>query len=51
VLPHVTYQDVDEAIAWLGKTFGFCEHYRYGDATSGARGQRDPGETYWNLAP
>jgi hypothetical protein len=24
VLPHVAYQDVDEAIAWLSKTFGFA---------------------------
>ncbi len=31
VLPHVFYQDVAEAIAWLTKTFGFIEHYRYGD--------------------
>jgi predicted enzyme related to lactoylglutathione lyase/uncharacterized glyoxalase superfamily protein PhnB len=37
VLPHVSYQDVDEAIAWLGKAFGFSEHYRYGDPTSGAQ--------------
>jgi uncharacterized glyoxalase superfamily protein PhnB len=37
VLPHVMYQDVDEAIAWLSKTFGFSEHYRYGDPTSGAQ--------------
>src|SRR5258708_38339718 len=31
VLPHVVYQDVAEAIAWLTKTFGFREHYRYGE--------------------
>ncbi len=37
VLPHVMYQDVDEAIAWLSKAFGFSEHYRYGDPTSGAQ--------------
>jgi len=37
LLPHVMYQDVDEAIAWLGKTFGFSEHYRYGAPTSGAQ--------------
>lgn len=37
VLPHVVYQDVDEAIAWLSKTFGFSEHYRYGHPTSGAQ--------------
>lgn len=37
VLPHVMYQDVDTAIAWLSRTFGFCEHYRYGHPTSGAQ--------------
>ena len=37
VLPHVTYQNVDEAIAWLTKTFKFSEHYRYGNPTSGAQ--------------
>ena len=30
VLPHVFYQDVVAAIDWLSKTFGFVEHYRYG---------------------
>lgn len=37
VLPHVVYQDVAEAAAWLSKTFGFREHYRYGDPASGAQ--------------
>ncbi len=37
VLPHVIYQDVEKAIAWLNKTFGFSEHYRYGDPVSGAQ--------------
>jgi uncharacterized glyoxalase superfamily protein PhnB len=40
VLPHVVYQNVAEAIAWLTKTFGFIEHYRYGGdggAISGAQ--------------
>ena len=37
VLPHVTYQNVDEAITWLTTTFGFSEHYRYGNPTSGAQ--------------
>jgi len=37
VLPHVTYQDLSEAIAWLIRTFGFTEHYRYGDPISGAQ--------------
>ena len=31
VLPHITYQDVARALAWLSRTFGFIEHYRYGD--------------------
>ncbi len=31
VLPHVVYRDVAEAIDWLTKTFGFEEHYRYGE--------------------
>jgi uncharacterized glyoxalase superfamily protein PhnB len=30
LLPHIAYQDVVETIAWLTKTFGFTEHYRYG---------------------
>jgi uncharacterized glyoxalase superfamily protein PhnB len=31
------YRDVEAAIAWLGKAFGFSEHYRYGDPVSGAQ--------------
>ncbi len=40
VLPHICYRDVAEAIDWLTKTFGFREHYRYGEpggAVSGAQ--------------
>jgi uncharacterized glyoxalase superfamily protein PhnB len=37
ILPHVVYQDVAGAIAWLTKTFGFTEHYRYGDPAQGAQ--------------
>lgn len=37
VLPHVVYQNLADAIAWLNKTFGFAEHYRYGDPVSGAQ--------------
>jgi predicted enzyme related to lactoylglutathione lyase len=37
VLPHVVYQDVDEAMSWLNQAFGFVEHYRYGSPTSGAQ--------------
>ncbi len=31
VLPHIAYEDVAEALAWLSSTFGFAEHYRYGE--------------------
>jgi uncharacterized glyoxalase superfamily protein PhnB len=37
VLPHVMYQDLPAAIAWLGKAFGFVEHYHYGEPMSGAQ--------------
>jgi len=37
VLPHVTYSDVEAAIHWLSRVFGFAEHYRYGDAPDGAQ--------------
>jgi predicted enzyme related to lactoylglutathione lyase len=37
ILPHVFYRDVTEAVAWLSKTFGFKEHYRYGQPVSGAQ--------------
>jgi len=38
VLPHVLYRNLPDALAWLTKTFGFTEHYRYGDPLSGAQG-------------
>ncbi len=31
VLPHITYQNVADALPWLTKAFGFSEHYRYGE--------------------
>lgn len=37
VLPHVAYHDVEEAVAWLNRAFGFVEHYRHGDPVSGAQ--------------
>jgi uncharacterized glyoxalase superfamily protein PhnB len=37
ILPHVIYQDLPAAIDWLTRTFGFTEHYRYGDPISGAQ--------------
>lgn len=37
VAPHVSYRDLEEAIAWLTRAFGFGEHFRYGDPISGAQ--------------
>ena len=31
------YKDLPAAIGWLSETFGFVEHYRYGDPVSGAQ--------------
>jgi uncharacterized glyoxalase superfamily protein PhnB len=31
LLPHVCYRNVEDALAWLSKAFGFVEHYRYGE--------------------
>ncbi len=44
VLPHVVYQNLAEAFAWLKRAFGFEEYYRYGgDPPSG--GQMWAGKT------
>jgi uncharacterized glyoxalase superfamily protein PhnB len=37
ILPHLTYRNVAEAIAWLTTVFGFTEHYRYGEPAQGAQ--------------
>jgi uncharacterized glyoxalase superfamily protein PhnB len=37
LLPHLVYDDVGEAISWLGRAFGFTEHYRYGENPDGAQ--------------
>ena len=37
MIAHVVYKDVEEAIAWLTKVFGFRENYRYGDRVDGAQ--------------
>jgi uncharacterized glyoxalase superfamily protein PhnB len=37
ILPHLSYRDVAEAIAWLSRAFGLVEHYRYGDPVNGAQ--------------
>ena len=36
MLAHVFYPDVVAAIKWLSDTFGFAEHYRYGEPVAGA---------------
>jgi len=37
VLPHLTYKDLPKAIEWLTATFGFVEHFRYGEPVQGAQ--------------
>ena len=37
ILPHILYQHLQSAIDWLGRTFGFVEHFRYGNPPSGAQ--------------
>jgi hypothetical protein len=37
ILPHITYQNVTAAVDWLAKSFGFTEHYRYGERAQGAQ--------------
>lgn len=37
VLPHLVYENVAGAIAWLTAAFGFTEHYRYGQPAQGAQ--------------
>lgn len=37
VLPHIAYLDLPGALVWLSQTFGFVEHYHYGEPISGAQ--------------
>lgn len=37
ILPHIVYEDVVKAVEWLTNTFGFKEHYRYGNPAQGAQ--------------
>jgi len=32
LLPHITYENVADALVWLRQAFGFTEHYRYGES-------------------
>ena len=47
VLPHVIYHDLELAIRWLGRAFGFVEHYRYGPADGPADGMQVRFENAW----
>jgi len=49
LLPHITYQSVAEAMAWLGKAFGFVENYRYGDPENPSGAQMHLGEAWMML--
>jgi len=49
VLPHIIYQDVALAIAWLEKAFGFEEHYRYGNPSQPSGAQVRFGKIYFML--
>ena len=37
VLPHLFYQNLPAALKWLNETFGFREHFRYGEPMQGAQ--------------
>lgn len=37
VMPHLFYRNLDEAIDWLRRVFGFAEHFRYGEPVAGAQ--------------
>ncbi len=37
LIAHVRYRDLEQAIAWLNRAFGFVEHYRYGHPIGGAQ--------------
>lgn len=38
ILPHLTYENVVQALEWLESAFGFREHFRYGEARGSAQG-------------
>jgi uncharacterized glyoxalase superfamily protein PhnB len=46
LLPHIVYRNVDEAAAWLNKTLGFVEHYRYGPPREPQGAQMHLGEAW-----
>ncbi len=46
VLPHLVYENVAEAGAWLTRVFGFAEHFRYGDPSNPQGMQMHLGEAW-----
>jgi uncharacterized glyoxalase superfamily protein PhnB len=50
LLPHLVYEDVAGAIAWLTEVFGFREHFRYGDAAQPQGAQIHLGEAWVMLS-
>ncbi|MGA8037691.1 MAG: VOC family protein [Candidatus Acidiferrales bacterium] len=37
LIAHIRYPDVEQAVEWLTKAFGFRENFRYGSPASGAQ--------------
>ena len=37
LIAHVYYRDLEEAVAWLTRVFGFVEQFRYGSPIGGAQ--------------
>ena len=50
LLPHIVYQNVAAAIAWLTDSFGFAEHFRYGDPDAPSGAQMHRGEAWIMLS-
>jgi uncharacterized glyoxalase superfamily protein PhnB len=50
LIPHIVYQDVAAAIAWLSDSFGFTEHFRYGDPASPSGAQIHLGDAWIMLS-
>ena len=46
LLPHLVYENVAEAGAWLTRVFGFAEHFRYGDPSNPQGMQMHLGEAW-----
>src|SRR5215469_14710781 len=50
LLPHLVYQDVDAAAAWLTEAFGFSQHYRYSDPDDPDGAQMNLGDAWIMLS-